>query len=320
MNPLTDHPPRTVLAHFAPHTDGLTWSRAPRGFSGARVWCGADAVPRVALKAWPAGTSPDRVAWVHARLAEVAHLPFVPTVRAGAGGLTAVVDAGRVWDCGRWLPGDPRPAPTADEVARACAALAGLHAAWAGAAQRGPCPAVRNRLRILAETEPLLRAGPEALPPASGLLDPLLRRAVALAGRAAPFAARALRAWEHRTLTLHPCVRDPRGEHVLFENCVVSGIIDYGALDVDHPAADLARLLDDFAAPLEAGTDAYRRARGPVEVPDELVEVLARTGAVCSALGWVVRLVVRREVPADPPAAAARLAALLARAARLTHF
>ena len=328
MNPLPELPPFSVVAHFAPHSDGLAWGRAPGGFSGACVWRGDIAgAPRVALKAWPAGTPPERVTQIHAWLAEAAHLAFVPKVFAGAGGRTVFAEADRVWDCGRWLPGEPRTAASAAEVALACEAVAHLHGAWAGETSRGACPGVRNRLRALAENELLLRAGPDALPPVSPLLDPLLRRAVLVAARAAPLAARALQPWEHRTFTLHPCVRDLRAEHVLFEGARVNGIIDYGAMAVDHPAVDLARLLDDYAgednALFRAGMNAYRAARGAFDAPDEFVHLLARTGAVCSVLGWLVRLVTRGERPTDPlatSAVAARLDALVSRVARIDHF
>ncbi len=325
MNPLLEQPPLLVLAHFAPHTYGLSWSRAPGGFSGASVWCGnGHGAPRVALKSWPDGTSAERIQQIHAWLAKASHLPFVPTVFAGIGGRTVFTEAGRVWDCGRWLPGDPRTEPSEAEVALACEAIAHLHSAWAGETQRGPCPGVRNRLRALAENEPLLLAGPDAIPPVSPHLDPLLRRAVLVAARAAPLAVRALRPWEHLTFALRPCVRDLRGEHVLFQDGQVNGIIDFGAIAFDHPTVDLARFLDDFAETddtlFRAGMNAYRAARGAVESTDELVRVLARTGAVCSVLGWLVRLTVRREVPADPLAVASRLDLLLSRVVQIAHF
>jgi homoserine kinase type II len=320
VTPLLDHPPAVVLEHFAPHTRDLTWRRAPDGFSGARVWCGAEGAPSVALKAWPPDTAPDRVRQIHVWLARAAHLAFVPTVFSGIGGITVVVEANRVWDCCRWMPGQPCLEPRATDVAAACEAVARLHAAWGGSPRSGPCPGVANRLRILAENEALLSAGPNALPPVSPLLDPLLRRAGAVAARAGPRAVRELRAYSHHAFTLHPCVRDLRGAHVLFEAEWVSGIIDYGAAAIDHPAVDLARLLSDFAgenaALFEAGLNAYRGARGQFDAPDAFVHLLAHTGDVCSLLGWLVRLVVWRESP-DPVAVAGRLGRLLA---RVEHF
>lgn len=325
MNPLLDLPPVAVRAHFASHTDGLTWTRVPGGFSGARVYRGDDSgAPRAALKAWPPGTSAERLQQIHAWMACAEHLPFVPGVLRGADGTTIAVEGGTAWDCCRWMPGAPRAQPTTAEVAAACEAVARLHDAWASESQRGPCPGVANRLRALTENEPLLRAGPRALPPVSPLLDMLLRRAVEVAARTAPLAARALEPWARHTFTLHPCVRDLRGEHVLFEGGRVSGVIDFGAAAVDHAAVDLARLLGDFAgedaARFGAGLSAYRGARPAFDAPDVFVRVLSRTGVVCSVLGWLVRLVVRREPASDPATIFARLHQLLARLERIGQF
>ena len=325
MNPLPEIPPLTVLDHFAPHTRGLAWARAPGGFSGARVWRGTSQnTPLVALKAWSIDTSAEHVRQVHSWIARAAHLPFVPRVFAGAGGHTVFVEAGRVWDCVRWMPGAPRSTPTTEEVARACEAVAQLHSAWAFAPKPGPCPGVLNRLRVLEENAPLLAAGPKALPPVAQHLDALLQRALTVSARLAPLVTRSLRVWGEHTFALQPCVRDLRGEHVLFEDARVSGIIDFGAANVDHPAGDIARLLTDFAGTDETlfsvGVNAYRGARPAFDAPDEFVRVLARSGAVCSLIGWLVRFAVRREVFADPLAVAARLDSLLVRVEEFSHI
>jgi homoserine kinase type II len=302
-----------VLNHFTPHTRGLTWSRVGGGFSGALVWRGEEAgAAQVAVKAWPPGTSPGRVRQVHAWMIRAAHLAFVPAVYPGADAQTAFTHDGRVWECCRWQPGAPRPAPSVAEVEAACEAVAELHRAWSAEALRGPCPGVLNRLRILAEAEPFLRAG--ELPPVDPHLDPLLRRGLSVAARVAPALTRELTVWEDREFTLQPCVRDLRGEHVLFESDRVAGVVDYGAAAVDHPAVDLARLFIDFA-PDEprraAGLNAYRRACGGFDTPDEFVQVLNRGGIVCSVLGWLQRLAVRREPVSDVASTLARLAQLV---------
>jgi homoserine kinase type II len=303
----------------------LTWRRAPAGFSGARVWCGERAgEPHLALKEWPAATALARLHQIHAWLRCAAHLPFIPRVFGGVDGSSVCVSDGRAWDCCGWVPGAPLANPSETDVAVACEAVAQLHTAWSVRCERGPCPGVRNRLNILRETEPLPRAGRSALAPVDPALDPLLQRAVAVvAPRAAP-AVRALEPWAHRTFVLHPCVRDLRGEHVLFAGGRVGGVIDFGAADVDHAAVDLARLLGDYALVddprFALGVSAYRCARPAFDVPDELVRVLAVTGAVCSVLGWLVRLVVNREPVSDPAASGTRLARLLARVESNPHF
>jgi homoserine kinase type II len=311
----TDPPPR-VPAAFAPHSAGLTWDRAPGGFSGARVWRGRDAAgtARLALKAWPRATA-ARLPRVHEWMRRAAHLPFVPEVLRGEGG-GLVIEGDDVWDCCRWVPGAPLAHPTEAEVARACEAVARLHGAWAGESHRGPAPGVRNRLAILRENADLLRAGPGALPPVSPLLDPLLRRAVEVVARAAPHAARALEVWADVPLALQPCVRDLRADHVLFDGGAVRGVIDFGAAAVDHPAVDLARLLGDYGAHIDAGLAEYRAARPGFETPNELVALLTHTGLLGSALGWVVRLAVRRERAGSPDAVAARVESLLEKIAR----
>lgn len=215
-------------------------------------------------------------------------------------------------------------APTPAEIEVACEAVWRLHEVWAASAEVGPCPGVRNRLRILKENEPLLHAGSDALPPIAPQLDPLLCRTVSVASRLAPQAADALQLWAHRNFVLHPCIRDLRAEHILFDENRVAGVIDFGAIGVDSPAVDLARLLDDYAVAngslFATGLAAYRRACDMFDVPDELVLLLARSGAVCSLLGWLVRLVVRREPISDTASIASRLARLLVRVEQIQRF
>lgn len=312
-------PPSPVLAHFGLHRGGRAWRRAAGGFSGAAVWIGEGDRPPVALKRWPPHTSAERLRQVHAWMAAARrHLRFVPEVHG------LFEHDGLVWDCSACMAGAPRTAPTAEEARRACVAVARLHEVWADSEpRRGPSPGVRNRLRVLRENEPLLRAGPNSLPAVSPLLDPLLRRATSVVAEAAPLAVAALRPWEGREFLLHPCVRDLRGDHVLFLAGSVSGIIDYGAAAVDHAAGDLARLLGDYAGAGEAvfdtGLGAYRATRPAFDAPDDFVRLLARSGDVCSVLGWLVRLAVRRDPVADGAAVFARLSQLVSRTERIAR-
>lgn len=303
----TDPPPAALRA-LAPHAAGRAWRAAAPGFSGARVWRGdAPGAPPVALKVWPAGVGAERVARVHAWQARAAGLPFVPRVLAlGFAG-------GRACELGAWLPGAPVPAPSPAQLGAACAALAELHAAWAAEWALAPCPAVAHRLRAL-RARAALWAGPP--PPVAPELDPVLRAARAAVAARAAHVARALGAWEGRAVRVQPCLRDARAAHVLFEGDRVRGLIDYGAADPDAPAADLARYLADATdggdGAARAGVAAYRAAGG-ADPHEELVLALARTGPVCSLLGWLVRLVGRREA-VDAGAAAARIGELLRRA------
>src|SRR3954471_3266932 len=95
-----------VLARYGAAADGLSWTRAVGGFSGAAVWRGDDrGTPLLALKAWPEGMSAARLRRIHRRLRRPVPLPFVPAVRPARDGHTVVTEAGRVWDLSRWMPG-----------------------------------------------------------------------------------------------------------------------------------------------------------------------------------------------------------------------
>lgn len=317
-------PPATAVEHFAPATSALTWHRASPGFSGAVVWRGTDAAgtPRVALKGWPPATTPERIHQIHLWQARVAHLPFVPTVLPGARAGRVIHATGRLWDACQWVPGTPPQHPTSADVQGACEAIARLHRSWPAGPTPRPCRGIVARLEMLLTHRPLYaRAGPHP-PSTASDLGPLLHRAARAVARLAEPAVAALRSWAERPLGERPCVRDLRAEHVLFEGGAVTGIVDYGAMALDNPAVDLARFLGDCAAAdpelFDVGVSAYRRAGGPLDSPDAFVALLARTGAVCSVLGWLVRAWVLRE-PVPPPAAA-RLAEQLARTESIRHF
>ncbi|HEY1188264.1 MAG TPA: aminoglycoside phosphotransferase family protein [Gemmata sp.] len=325
MVPAPEGPPDAVVAHFAPSTTRLTWHRAPGGFSGAAVWRGDDSTgaPRVAVKGWPTNTPPERVARAHLWLARAAPLPFVPAVFAGVRGLTAVLADGRLWDASKWMPGAPHPAPAAGHIRAACEAVAQLHLTWPAEPAERPCRGVAGRLEALLTHGPHF-AGGRALPHIGPELDSLLQRSARAVARLAGPAVATLRPWEARPVSARPCVRDLRAEHVLFHEGRVTGIVDYGAMGFDNPAADLARLLGDWAGTdpelFGEGLRAYRRAGGPLDVPDEFVRLLAWTGTVCSVLGWLVRIVVRREPVTRPAEVAIRLGEVLVRAERVTHL
>jgi homoserine kinase type II len=309
-----------VLSRYRPALDGLRWVHVSGGFSGAEVWRGDDDTdsPLFALKAWPEGFTASRLAEIHTQTARAAHLPFIPRVLPTTSGTTFAEDAGRVWDVTRWMPGEPRESPSVIEVGAACAAVARLHAVWHVPAPPGPCPGVLNRLRILGDwlAHPAVSL-PNTVP---AELRALLQKAAEDVAAVGPRARRALQPWATVRLPLQPCVRDLRGEHVLFRDTEATGIVDFGALAHDYPGVDLARLLGDFAEADEGqfarGLAAYRAAGGMLDEPDDFVRLLSECGTVCSVIGWLVRAVAGPNSVAEVVAAQARVARLLARMTR----
>lgn len=306
-------PPLSVLSRYAPALDGLTWVPVSGGFSGASVWRGeAHGVPLFALKAWPTQTTPDHLAQIHTWMAQAASLPFVPTILHTATRQTVVSEGGRVWDVTRWMPGEARESPNIAEVETACVAVARLHRAWP-VERVGPCPGVLNRLRIFEDFR--ARFG-SSLPDRSripGAFLPLTERARSLVTAIIPQVEQALRLWESVSLPLQPCVRDLRAEHVLFSQGNVTGIVDYGAMAVDHPAVDLARFLGEILADesgMTAGLGAYER-EGNTDLPAGFVQLLAKSGLVGSAIGWLVRIFTQPQENSEVQAITARFGKLL---------
>ncbi|MFO0796860.1 MAG: phosphotransferase [Gemmataceae bacterium] len=294
--------PLPVVARYGARAAGLTWAPVGGGFSGAGVWRGAEpgGTPRLALKAWPADFPPPRLAAIHARVALLTHLPYVPRIHATPDGNTVVVAAGRAWDLSSWADGEPeRGEPSAARVSSAAAALAAVHAAWR-TTDTGPAPAVLRRLGVIAnwDANRPVPAGPfgDAVRRALRTLPPFLAAARA-----------ALQPWAARPVPLQPCLVDVWPEHVRFSGSAVVGLVDFGAVQPDHVAVDLARLFGGFPGPsrLGDGLAAYRAAGGRCDEPDAFARLLADTGVACAAAAWVAR--------GGPPAAAPRLHALLDR-------
>lgn len=248
-------------------------------------------------------------------MGRAAHLRFVPSVFPTSTGDTHVAQGDRVWDVTRWLSGSPRQRPNVAEVEAACAAVAELHAAWPPISH-GPCPGIRRRLDVLSEwlSQPITAEPRLQIPPS---LLPLLNRSTTAVQRHAPTALQLLVPLADAEFPLAPCVRDLRGDHVLFTGNTVTGIVDYGALGIDTPAVDLARLLGDMAGDdderFAAGLQAYRTAGGNPGMPDTLIRLLDHTGTICSLIGWLVRLLVQRRTDVDHAAVAIRLGDLVAR-------
>jgi len=312
--------PSAVLARYSPALTGLRWSSASGGFSGAAVLRGDDAaaVPVFALKAWPAETTRERLKTIHTWMAQAAHLAFVPAVLHTADGDTVVTHSEQLWDATRWMPGVPLANPSVAEVEAACVAVAHLHRAWP-VERIGVCPGVLNRLRLLSDFRTRLAGERNLRSPGSESLNLLMRRAWSIVAGKLDWAEQLLRPWEEVRVPLQPCVRDLRAEHALFSQGKVSGIVDYGAMAIDHPAVDLARLLGDLGVATDVSRSAALRAYRNVtslDVPDNFVRILEQTGDVCSAVNWLIRLLPERRTSIDEAAVLSRLSGLLDRIER----
>lgn len=315
---------------------GTPLDRVGGGFSGADVWRVETAAGPCCLRRWPAdGPDADRIRWIHVilRHAHAVGCKFLPLpLEAADSGSTLIHHGERLWELSDWATGhaDYAPEPSEAKLRSTIRAFATFHAAtvnepWASAVEESS-PGIAERLARL-------DAGL-----ASGLRD--LRAADApfdwreLAGRrdeyVALFAkgARIVRpqlvaALQHRR-RLQPCVRDVRREHLLFVEDQLSGLVDFGAMQMEHPAIDVARIVAECAGddePLRDAALAEYRSAAPSELAiaadPALVQAFDGGNLLLSPGNWLRWILVEnREFP-DRSAVLQRFDALMVRLRRL---
>src|SRR6185436_12712507 len=160
---------------------------------------------------------------------------------------------GHLWELTPWMPGtaDYEQSPNKQKLAAAMSALAKFHTAVSDFPALGlqqvahTPPAISRRLSRLRE---LSRRGTNELAQAISVdiwpeLAPFARRFLELIPRALPRAIEQLAPLSNIVLTVQPCIRDIWHDHVLFTGNDVTAIIDFGAMEIDTPATDVARLL-----------------------------------------------------------------------------
>jgi Ser/Thr protein kinase RdoA (MazF antagonist) len=122
-----------------------------------------------------------------------------------------------------------------------------------------------------------------------------------------------LKPWAKIEGPLQVCVRDLRAEHVLYtdteEALTISGIVDFGAAQIDHPAVDLARLLGDYtsctnparsAEIFTVGLQAYESTGYRLGVWEHCVPLLSQSGALAAVIRWLDRLEQNRVLSVTP--------------------
>ncbi len=274
-------------------TSAPEWLGGAGGLSGARLWRYPSPVGPMVLRLWPSdGLGRAHREQVHRWLKRARDLPFVPVPIADRSGATLQESASGLWELSRWMPGvsesEGSPAPV--RVASAFAALAAFHRCFAGDRRRARSPGLADRAGAIAG---LIRGGFDELEQAitADATRALAIRWLALARRMAPRLLGPAREAASREVPLQPCLRDARGEHFLFEDDRVTGLVDFGAMGMDCVACDLARLigdwLDDAPAARAGALAAYECVR-PL-APDEAAAIPAFVTSTALLIGerWV---------------------------------
>ena len=317
---------QVVRQHYGPAYRPKAITACRGGFSGARVWRVESPAGSYCLRRWSREhPSPRRLEFIHTVLVHAAgqgcgvlSLPC-PNLQ----GRTFCEHEGHLWELSPWLPGEAKTGETiADEELRAAmVALGEFHGAAAShssARSSGePCPAVGLRLQAMSRFDQWAERlyNQWAVKPALAseslrdILDCYLQRRERLRAE--------LAATSVERFAIAPCLRDIWSDHVLLEAGVVRGIIDYGALALDSPATDVARLLGSYAGNGERrwqlGIEAYESVREYNPAQRRLAAVLDLSGALLAGMNWIDWLYRQERQFAEPQAVQSRLAAIRAR-------
>jgi len=276
------------------------------GWSGSRLWKVTDEAGReFCLRQWPLEhPTPQRLTFIHTVLQRVAvRLPIVPSPLWSQSGATFHQYGGRLWELAPWMPGeaDFHSRPTRGKLRSAMNALARFHIAAPDRESKvGPAPAWLDRQRQANElvSGGLQQIEAAVMQPFDPALDTLAHRLLPLAREALQRDLAARFATIPPAVSLQPAIRDIHHDHVLFTGDEVTGIIDFGAMRIDSPLADIARLVgslvgDDREA-RQFALDTYAELRQLSEADRQVIGLLDETGLILAAFNWLRWLYVER--------------------------
>jgi Ser/Thr protein kinase RdoA (MazF antagonist) len=239
---------------------------AAGGMSGAQFWRVESPGGIHVLRRWPSEhPTPERLRFIHRVLFHAAErgASFLATPIRTTTGESFVLFDGHLWELAPWMPGtaDYAQSPNKQKLAAAMSALAKFHTAASDYPALGlqqvahSPPAISRRLSRLRE---LSRRGTNELAQAISVdiwpeLAPFAHRFLELIPRTLPRAIDGLAPLSNIALTVQPCIRDIWHDHVLFTGDGVTAIIDFGAMEIDTPATDVARLLGSLVGDDEVG-------------------------------------------------------------------
>ena len=292
------------------------------GFSGARFWrveapCGV-----LCLRRWPTEhPSPEILEFIQAVLWHVAREGFdlSPLPRETGSRRGYVRHAGHLWELVPWMPGkaDFRERPSPKRLRAALITLARFHRAAAlfplPDPPDSPSPGIGERLdrlkRWLGGELAELTACVE-----SGIwveIDDAVSKILRLVPRSNGRVLTMLSDSERLGVDLQPCIRDAWHDHVLFEDDIVTGLIDFGSMRPDNVACDVARLLGSMAVDdrdsWQVGLEAYQSVRPLSGDEIKLVGTFDKSTVLMSGLNWIDWIYRQRRVFESRRAIPARL-------------
>lgn len=275
------------------------------GFSGAWLWRLEREAGDLCLRRWPQEhPTRERLAFIHRNLLQfsLGGLTCIPLPMNCRSGQTFVAWQEHLWELTPWMPGqaDFLANPSRSRLASVMETVAKLHSVAESHEGRsamppfGISPTLHSRQeqisRLLSGEADKIAAAVGRYP--SQPLQERGKRLLAHFRRRAPLAeVKIQEAMTIKGITLFPVIRDLWHDHILFTDDQVTGIIDFGAMQVDSAACDLSRLLGSLVGndpdAWRFAREAYNRIR-PISPGEwELIETLDEAILILAGLNWL---------------------------------
>ncbi len=268
------------------------------GFSGSGIWKVAHGSRFYCLKQWPPGKPSDRTRHLIGHVIPAVQqqgLPIAAPLETRDGNRFILLE-NCWWDLSPWLPGAPGKHSTLTEVQlqQAMEWLARYHNLAADLlSEFGRSAAILYRLQLSrqlldGQLNRLVERKYAGLAP--GLADLFINQAI----QQLPRLLGVIEEYADRELVLVPALSDIWSDHLFFQNEEVSGVIDFGAMKLDSPCLDIARLLGSYTGDdgsvLARGIKHYQAARSLNEQDIELIELFDHANVVLSGVQWLIWL------------------------------
>ncbi len=295
---------RFYTAHLGPASPEIIALGSAGGFSGAEFWKVRAAGTTWLLRCWPREyRDPQRLVWIHRVLgtATANGCTCLPVPLEARDGNPFAVSDGALWQLEPWMPGSASywSEPNDSKLVNAMRKLAMFHRSVDSLRQSDcPSPSLNQRIdlldqlwanerpgALLARIEAACAAQPEN--PLFELSQRVCHRFRQLASGVAQDALPLRRL----DCVSQPILADVWHDHVLFCGNQVSGIVDFGAMRMDTPAADVARLLGSLAGDHEqkwrVGMAGYFENSALPENDRILVRIFDQTTTLLSGMNWL---------------------------------
>ena len=289
----------SILKHYVlPEILSVDYLGGNGGFSGAQLWKISAADRSYCLRRWPLShPSRARLEWINLVLVHTAGMgcEFIPAPIETEVGERFISAGGFFWELTKWIegvacfkddPNDARLTQVPESLAKFHLASAQVNLGFENSKN------LNSRYDAMASSASLI----ESLRHCSefGLPDYIYRLRALILGLGVSYIQRittTLAPLRGVVFAVQPVVRDIWHDHLIFRGNELSGLVDFGAMQMDSVACDLSRALGSIVhedqSRWESAINDYSQIRPLTQQEVDLIYILDQPSAFLGALNWL---------------------------------